>query len=134
MDSRLCSVVYTDIVLSTAASAEQLIKWRARLSRYLTDAIRDVPESDRLMVDTGDGVFICFFGAPEVAMFAALELQQSFMRDEREQQHGLRVRIGITLGTVNLVKGFNGAENAIGDAISAGQRIQGWAAANQIRV
>jgi hypothetical protein len=134
MESRLCSVVYTDIVSSTAASAQQLAKWRTRLSRYLTDAIRDVPESDRFIKGTGDGVFICFFGAPEAAMSAAQELQQSFMRDEREQQHGLRVRIGINLGTVMLVKDFNGAPDAIGDAINAGQRIMSEAGENRILV
>jgi class 3 adenylate cyclase len=130
----LCSVVYADIANYSLHSVELQMKLKARFNDYLNDAIRNVPENDHLIIDTGDGAFICFFGAPEVAMFAALELQQSFLRDEREQKHGLRVRIGINLGTVTMVKGSNGALTPIGDVINAGQRIMSFAAENQILV
>ena len=101
---------------------------------YLTDAIRDVPESERVILDTGDGAAICFLGAPEAAMFTALDLQQAFLRDEREQQHGLRVRIGINLGPVQMVKDINGALTPLGDGMNAGQRIMSFASENQILV
>src|SRR5579862_7598627 len=130
----LCSVLFMDIAKYSSQSVELQMKWKNRFNSYLAEAIRDVPESERVILDTGDGAAICFLGAPEAAMFGALQLCRSFVLDEREQQPGLRVRIGINLGPVKLVKDINGALNAIGDGINAGQRIMSFASENQILV
>jgi class 3 adenylate cyclase/Flp pilus assembly protein TadD len=130
----LCSVVFTDIVKYSSQSVELQMKWKARFNTYVGAAIRDVPEDERVILDTGDGAAICFLGAPEAAMFAALEMWQSFIRDEKEQQPGLRVRIGINLGPIKLVKDINGSLNAIGDGMNAGQRVMSFAGENQILV
>jgi class 3 adenylate cyclase/Tfp pilus assembly protein PilF len=130
----LCSVVFMDIVNYSSQSVELQMKWKQRFNGYLAEAIQDVPESERVILDTGDGAAICFLGAPEAAMFAALELWHFLLLDEREQQPQLRVRIGINLGPVRLVKDINGAQNAIGDGMNAGQRVMSFAAENQILV
>lgn len=130
----LCTVVFTDIAQYSSQSVELQMKWKTRFNGYLADAIRETPEDERVILDTGDGAAICFLGAPEAAMFAALELWHSLLLDEREQQSPLRVRIGINLGPVKLVKDINGALNAIGDGMNAGQRIMSFAAENQILV
>lgn len=130
----LCSVVFMDIAAYSSQSVELQMKWKQRFNEYLSEAIRDVPDSERVILDTGDGAAICFLGAPEAAMFTALQLCQSFAADERDQPPGLRVRIGINLGPVKLIKDINGALNAIGDGMNAGQRIMSFAAVNQILV
>jgi class 3 adenylate cyclase/regulator of sirC expression with transglutaminase-like and TPR domain len=130
----LCSVVFMDIALYSSQSVELQMKWKQRFNGYLAEAIQDVPESERVILDTGDGAAVCFLGAPEAAMFAALQLCRCFIVDEREQPPGLRVRLGINLGPVKLVRDINGALNAIGDGINAGQRIMSFASANQILV
>ncbi len=130
----LCSVVFLDIVNYSSQSVELQIKWKDRFNGYLSNAIKDVSEDERVILDTGDGAAACFLGAPEVAMFAALELWHSLLLDEREQQPPFRVRIGINLGPVKLVRDINGAPNAIGDGINAGQRIMSFAGENQILV
>lgn len=130
----LCSVLFMDIVGYSSQSVELQMKWKRRFNGYLAEAIAEVPESERVILDTGDGAAVCFLGAPETPMFAALQLCSSFCADEREQPPGLRVRIGINLGPVKLIKDINGALNAIGDGINAGQRIMSFAAANQILV
>jgi Tfp pilus assembly protein PilF/class 3 adenylate cyclase len=130
----LCSVVFMDIARYSSQSVELQMKWKKRFNGYLEEAIRDVPESERVILDTGDGAAICFLGAPEAAMFAALQLCGCFEADEREQAPGLRVRLGINLGPVKLIKDINGALNAIGDGMNAGQRIMSFAAENQILV
>jgi len=130
----LCSVLFMDIAKYSSQSVELQMKWKSRFNGYLAEAIREVPESERVILDTGDGAAICFLGAPEAAMFAALQLCRSFALDAREQQPGLRVRLGINLGPVKLVKDINGALNAIGDGINAGQRIMSFAQENQILV
>jgi len=130
----LCSVLFMDIARYSSQSVELQMKWKIRFNGYLAEAIHDVPESDRVILDTGDGAAICFLGAPEAAMFAALQLCRSFTLDEKEQQPGLRVRLGINLGPVRLIRDINGALNAIGDGLNAGQRIMSFAPENQILV
>jgi len=130
----LCSVVFMDIVQYSSQSVELQMRWKTRFNGYLTQAIEDVPESERVILDTGDGAAVCFLGAPEAAMFAALQLRGAFVTDEREQSPGLRVRIGVNLGPVKLVRDINGALNAIGDGINAGQRIMSFSEPNNILV
>jgi formylglycine-generating enzyme required for sulfatase activity/class 3 adenylate cyclase len=130
----LCSVLFMDIVQYSTQPVDLQMTWKKRFNSYLSDAIRDVPESERVILDTGDGAAVCFLGAPEVAMFAALQVCGAFVADEREHQPGLRVRVGINLGPVKLIRDINGALNAIGDGINAGQRIMSFAAVNQILV
>jgi class 3 adenylate cyclase/Tfp pilus assembly protein PilF len=130
----LCSVVFMDIVNYSSQSVELQLKWKARFNGYLGNAIKDVPEDERVILDTGDGAAVCFLGAPEAAMFAALELWHSLLLDEREQSPQLRVRIGINLGPVKLVRDINGFPNAIGDGMNDGQRVMSFAAENQILV
>ena len=130
----LCSVLFMDIVNYSSQSVDMQMKWKTRFNGYLADAIRDVPESERVILDTGDGAAVCFLGSPEAAMFAAFHLWQCFVHDEREHQPGLRVRTGVNLGPVKLVKDLNGSLNAIGDGINVGQRVMSFAPDNQILV
>jgi class 3 adenylate cyclase len=130
----LCSVLFLDIVNYSSQSVELQIKWKERFNGYLANAIKDVPEDERVILDTGDGAATCFLGAPEAAMFSALELWHHLLIDERDQQPPFRVRIGINLGPVKLVRDINGAPNAIGDGMNAGQRVMSFAAENQILV
>lgn len=130
----LCSVLFMDIVNYSSQSVDVQMQWKGQFNGYLAEAIRDVPENERVILDTGDGAAVCFLGAPEAAMFAALHLWQCLVRDERHQQPGLRVRTGVNLGPVKLVKDLNGNLNAIGEGINTGQRIMSFAPENQILV
>jgi class 3 adenylate cyclase len=130
----LCSVVFMDIVSYSKQSVQLQMKWKERFNQYLAEAIRDVPEIDRVILDTGDGAALCFLGDPEAAMFSALKLRTAFLHDEIEQQPGLRVRIGVNLGPVKLVRDINGNLNAIGDGINVAQRVMNFAVENQVLV
>ncbi|MDP8982823.1 MAG: hypothetical protein M3O35_19780 [Acidobacteriota bacterium] len=130
----LCSVVFMDIVSYSKQSVQLQMKWKERFNAYLAEAIRDVPEIDRVILDTGDGAALCFLGDPEAAMFSALKLRTAFLHDVIEQQPGLRVRIGVNLGPVKLVRDINGNLNAIGDGINVAQRVMNFAVENQVLV
>jgi class 3 adenylate cyclase len=130
----LCSVLFLDIVKYSSQSVDLQLRWKERFNLYLAKSIKDIPEDERVILDTGDGAAACFLGAPEVAMFAALDLWHSMLLDERDQQPPFRMRIGINLGPVKLVRDINGAPNALGDGINAGQRIMSFAGENQILV
>jgi len=130
----LCSVLFMDIAAYSSQSVELQLRLKERFNKYLSEALLDVPESERVILDTGDGAAICFLGAPEAAMFTALKLWRSFVEDCQKESFGLRVRLGVNLGPVKLVKDINGALNAIGDGMNAGQRIMSFASENQILV
>ncbi len=130
----LCSVVFMDIVSYSKQSVQLQMKWKERFNKYLAEAIRDVPEIDRVILDTGDGAALCFLGDPEAAMFSALKLRTAFLHDVIEQQPGLLVRVGINLGPVKLVRDINGNLNAIGDGINVAQRVMNFASENQVLV
>jgi class 3 adenylate cyclase len=130
----LCSVVFMDIVSYSKQSVQLQMRWKERFNKYLAEAIRDVAEIDRVILDTGDGAALCFLGDPEAAMFSALKLRTAFLHDVIEQQPGLLVRIGINLGPVKLVRDINGNLNAIGDGINVAQRVMNFASENQVLV
>jgi class 3 adenylate cyclase len=130
----LCSVVFVDMVGYSARPVEVQMTWKRRFNRYLAAAIEGLMESDRVMLDTGDGAAVCFLGDPEAAMFSTLRLLDSLLRDEQKQPDPMRVRIGINLGSVKLVKDINGNLNAVGDGINVAQRVMSFAQENQILV
>jgi class 3 adenylate cyclase len=130
----LCSVVFVDIVEYSVQSVAIQASWKERLNRYLGVGIQDVPESDRVILDTGDGAAICFLGDPEAAMFCGLRLLGSLLEEEAKRENFLKARMGINLGPVKLVRDINGNLNAIGDGINVGQRVMSFARDNQILV
>lgn len=130
----LCSVVFLDIIEYSRQSLEVQTQWKQRFNDLLAEAIKESPESDRVILDTGDGAAICFLGDPETAMFAALRLVSAVAQEKHQQSNPLRVRAGINLGSVKLVKDINGNPNAVGDGINVGQRVMSFAGENQILV
>lgn len=130
----LCSVLFTDIVNYSSQPVQQQIEWKMRFNYFLTDALAGVDADERYVLDTGDGAAVCFMGAPEPAMQAALMLREFFIQDQRAHTEGLRVRIGLNLGPLRLMKDVNGRVNAVGEAINTGQRVMSFAGLNEILV
>lgn len=130
----LCSVVFLDIIQYSRQSLELQTSWKQRFNQYLAEAIKDCPEKDRVILDTGDGAAICFLGDPELAMFCALRLVGAVAGEKKTEPKPLAVRTGINLGSVKLVKDINGNLNAVGDGINVGQRVMSFAGENQILV
>ena len=65
----ICSIVFLDIVgFSTASDARQMAM-KARMNEHISDALADIAESERIVLDTGDGAAICFLSDPEDALF-----------------------------------------------------------------
>jgi class 3 adenylate cyclase len=130
----LCSVVFLDIIQYSRQSLQVQMRWKRRFNELLAESIKECPENDRVILDTGDGAAICFLGDPETAMFCALRLVSAIAQERDPASAVLRVRAGINLGSVKLVKDINGNLNAVGDGINMGQRIMSFAAENQILV
>lgn len=130
----MCSVFFLDIVEYSKKSVAGQISLKDRFNSYLSSAIRDVPITDRIILDTGDGAAINFLGDVEDALKAALSLRESLLAEDPNVDPPLLVRMGINLGPVRLVRDINGQPNIVGDGINVAQRVMGFADAAQILV
>jgi len=130
----MCSVFFLDIVEYSKKSVAGQISLKDRFNSYLSSAIRDVPMTDRIILDTGDGAAINFLGDVEDALKAALSLRESLLAEDPNVDPPLLVRMGINLGPVRLVRDINGQPNIVGDGINVAQRVMGFADAAQILV
>jgi len=125
----ICSVAFIDIVEYSKKSVEEQMRVKELFNGLLVQALADVPDGDRIILDTGDGVAISFLGDPEQCLFFGLALRFALAACNDD---ALRLRIGINLGPVRLVKDINGQPNIIGDGINVAQRIMSFAAVSQV--
>jgi len=130
----MCSVFFLDIVGYSKRSVTGQISLKERFNSYLSASIRDVPLSDRIILDTGDGAAINFMGDIEDALKAALSMRASMLHEDPNIEPPLLVRMGVNLGPVRLVRDLNGLPNIVGDGINVAQRVMGFADASQILV
>jgi class 3 adenylate cyclase len=135
----ICSVVFIDLVGYSKKPVTEQIRLKTSLTNNLSEAIKDIPVNDRIILDTGDGAAISFLGDPEDALFVTLSLREAMMREGMtatmvEASGDDSVRMGINLGPVKLVKDINGHPNIIGDGINVAQRIMSFARPGQIVV
>jgi hypothetical protein len=86
------------------------------------------------LLDTGDGVAICFLGDPEDALFVALDVRSAFREAEVDGRPFPSLRIGINLGPARTAKDLAGRVNFLGDGINVGQRIMSFCEPDQILV
>jgi len=135
----ICSVVFIDLVGYSKKPVAEQIRLKTSLTNNLSEAIKDIPVNDRIILDTGDGAALSFLGDPEDALFTTLSLRDAMVRENQtatqvEQSGDDSVRMGINLGPVKLVKDINGHPNIIGDGINVAQRIMSFARPGQIVV
>ncbi|HWD21881.1 MAG TPA: PEGA domain-containing protein [Burkholderiales bacterium] len=129
----VCSVLFLDIVeYSKKPVAEQLLL-KQSFNRSLATALGQVPQRDRIILDTGDGAAVTFMGDPEDALFSALAMRNLAAAGD-ERAAAVPVRLGVNLGPVRLVKDLNGQMNIIGDGINVAQRVMSFAHPGQLLV
>jgi class 3 adenylate cyclase len=122
----VCSVLFLDIAgYSREAVAEQA-ELKQALDLVLVASLERVAARDRIVLDTGDGAAITFFGDPENALSVAVAIRDSL--------GGLPLRMGINLGPVRLVSDLNGQTNVIGDGINVAQRVMSFSKPGELLV
>lgn len=127
----LGTVMFLNLVGSPKHPVDQQLALRERFNELIGKALKGVAESSRIVMDTGDGVAICFLGDPEEALQSALLLRGLLL-----QKYGqmLAVRIGLHLGPVRMVQDAHQRISVVGDGINVAQRIMDFAQPNQIVV
>jgi class 3 adenylate cyclase len=129
----ICSVVFLDVVEYSRKPVAEQIYFKERLNTLLTEALATVAPNDRIILDTGDGAALSFLGDPEDALYVSLALREALQRPQPPGPEP-KIRIGINLGPVRLVKDINGQPNIIGDGINVAQRVMGFSHPGQIMV
>ena len=122
----VCSVLFLDIIEYSKKPVAEQLQLKQAFNRSLATALEQVPQRDRIILDTGDGAAVTFMGDPEDALFSALTV--------RNMASEVPVRLGVNLGPVRLVKDLNGQMNIIGDGINVAQRIMSFARPGQLLV
>ena len=130
----ICSVVFLDIIDYSKKSVSEQIDDKNCFNALISEAIKDVAQNDRIILDTGDGAAIALLGAPEEALFISLTIRDGILKHNNQSSQPLFVRIGINLGPVRVVSDINGQPNIIGDGINVAQRVMSFSEANQILV
>src|SRR5256885_5019719 len=130
----ICSVLFPDIVEYSQRSVAEQVALKERFNAVLTEAITGVPTDDRIILDTGDGAAVSFLGDPEDTLFAGMSLRDAVAGQDVTSGPQLRIRVGVNLGPVRLVKDINGQPNIIGDGINVAQRVMSFAEPGQILV
>lgn len=107
---------------------------RVWLRRQIAAVVTEVPEHERLVVDTADGAAICFLGDPEDALFAATELRARLQSASPPGSGPQRFRIGINVGPIRVITNPDGQINPAGDGLGNAQQVMRFAAPGQILV
>lgn len=129
----ICSVVFLDIVEYSRKPVAEQIFFKERLNTLLTESLAHVAPNDRIILDTGDGAALSFLGDPEDALYVGLSLREALQKPQPPGPE-LKIRLGINLGPVRLVKDINGQPNIIGDGINVAQRVMGFSEPGQVLV
>jgi hypothetical protein len=130
----ICSVIFLDIVEYSKKTVEEQIMLKKRFNTLIAETLTDIPINDRIILDTGDGAAIGFLGDPEDALFVAMNIRDALNNEQATAMPDLRVRMGINLGPVKLIKDINNQLNLIGDGINIAQRIMSFAENGELLV
>lgn len=125
------SVVFVDIVEYSQKTVAKQLALKGWFNDITSQALKNIPVTERIVLDTGDGAALCFLGDPEEALFAANSLRVALIESDYPE---LTLRMGINLGPLKIVKDINGQPNVIGDAINVAQRVMSFSQPNQILV
>ena len=132
--SMIATVLFFDVVGYTKQSVSRQIELKGQFNKLVSEFIKDIDESQRIILDTGDGAAIGFLQHPEDAIEVAMQFRQAVTANKHQDYPELKVRIGIHLGPVKIVKDMNGQSNMVGDGINDAQRIMSFASTDSIYI
>ncbi|GAB3472199.1 protein kinase domain-containing protein [Polaromonas eurypsychrophila] len=127
----LVTVMFLEMVAYSRHSVEQQAALKERFNDLLSKALKGVPQTSHIVIDSGEGVATCFLGDPEDALQSAL-LLRGLLLQKYGKMHS--VRIGVHLGPIRILSDVNQRVNVVGDGINVAQRIVDFAQPNQIVV
>jgi len=132
--STSATVLFFDMVGYTKQSVNKQIEIKKQFNWVVSECIKTHGSGEHIILDTGDGAAIGFLQYPEDALEVAVMFRKTVMANHHLDYLDLKVRIGIHLGPVNIVKDMNGRSNMVGDGINDAQRVMSFAGVDQIYI
>ena len=132
--SMIATVLFFDVVGYTKQPVAKQIELKGQFNKLVSEFIKDIEESQRIILDTGDGAALGFLQHPEDAIEVAMQFRHAVTANRHQDYPELNVRMGIHLGPVNVVKDMNGQNNMVGDGINDAQRIMSFAPSDHIYI
>ncbi|HET7832172.1 MAG TPA: AsmA family protein [Gallionella sp.] len=131
--STSATVLFFDMVGYTKLPVNKQIEIKKQFNGLVSDCLNAQEDGERIILDTGDGAAIGFLQHPEDALEVAMKFRKS-LYDRYKEFPDLKVRMGIHLGPINIVKDIAGRSNMVGDGINDAQRVMSFAGTNQIYI
>ncbi len=133
----ISSVVCIDIIDFSKKSEAEQQEAKLQLTARVNHAVFDIPENDRVVIDTEQGAIISCSGplesALEDALFVALTIRDEVLSKNVDSQSPLYLLMAINLGTVRQTSDKPSAKIQ-GEGLLEAQKIMSFANPNQILV
>jgi hypothetical protein len=129
----ICSIVALEIIDCSKKTKAEQAEIKNLFDGFISHAVIDIPQEDRVIVDTASGATIACSGpledALEDALFISITIRDEILKSNAHNSMHLYVQFGINLGAASVVK------NALaGEGVDEAQHIMSFANANQILV
>jgi len=130
--STSATVLFLDVIGYTKQPVNKQVEIKTQFNRVVSDCLKELGKSERIILDTGDGAAIGFLQHPEDALKVAMQFRDTVTANQHNDHPDLKVRMGIHLGPISIVKDINDLSNMVGDGINDAQRIMSFAGADQV--
>jgi len=128
------TVLFFDVIGYTKQPVNKQIEIKKQFNHLVSDCLKQLGKSERIILDTGDGAAIGFMQHPEDALKVAMQFRNTITANQHDDYPELKVRIGIHLGPISIVKDMNGQSNMVGDGINDAQRVMNFAGTDQVYI
>lgn len=129
----ICSIVALDLIDYAKKTSAEKLEVKRLFNGFIQNAVLDIPESDRNIIDTADGAAIACKGALEDALedalFVSITIRDEILKHNLQSATPLYVQFGIHLGAARALN-----DHIVGEGVDEAQRIMRFANANQILV
>lgn len=133
-NTKMCSVLFAGIAGYPGQTNVEQIALKERFVSLWMIATSKIPETDVMVVDTGDGAAMTALVEPEDCIRVALKLRELMVTEDPRFSTPMPLRMGINFGPIQLSTDIHGKPCVVGDAVNTAQRVMGFADPGQIVV
>jgi hypothetical protein len=129
----ISSIVVLDVIDYLKKSVAEQAQLKQLLMQLIQHAVLDIPQSDRVIMESSSGAAIACGGpledALEDALFISITIRDEILKHNSQSTLPIYAQFGINLGSVRAA-----GNSIVGEGIDEAQRIKRFANPNQILV
>lgn len=119
-----CSVLFAELADHARLPVAEQDNGKRRLRALVAQEVVQVPMAERVVHAIETGIAVAFLADAEAALAAAIGLQAG--------AGSLRLRMGLSLGMVHVVRDLQGQTAIVGEGVNEAQRVAARAAIGQL--